>query len=186
VCLSTSLLLVPSVSTAQALRVSFDPQDAGAQPAPRWATVAFFSAERVFGESTLGKRLIGELTVLRGKKSTEANERAKTVKAEREKLEVGASLLSDQARSQALKKIERFEIDMQRFLQDAQAEIEARQRELETEFQKQLAVAVERLAKARGVQLVFNRSESGLHWGDPALDISEELINQLNRPSTAP
>jgi hypothetical protein len=49
-----------------------------------------------------------------------------------------------------------------------------------------LTAVVERVARARGVQLVFNRSESGLHWGDPALDISDELVTQLNRATSAP
>jgi Skp family chaperone for outer membrane proteins len=186
VCFTALLVLVPSVLAAQTLNVSFDQQQQTSLPVSRWAAAAFFSAERVFGESAAGKRALGELTALREKRSTEANERAQALKAERDKLEAGTSLLSEQARDQAQKKIERFEIDMQRFLQDAQSELEARQRELEAAFQKQLTAAVERVAKARGVQLVFNRSESGLHWGDPALDISDELVAQLNRASSAP
>jgi outer membrane protein len=175
------LCLLPGLAAAQDLAFSLAPASVQA-PAPSLsARIAFFRADRVFGESAAGKQALGELSALRERWNLRVNERAKLLNAERDSLAKGQGVLSEPALAQARRKVERFEVDMERFLQDAQAEIDARQRELEAAFQKRLAVALEGVAKQKGLHLVFNYGAAGLTWGDPSLDISNDIVAELDR-----
>jgi outer membrane protein len=165
--------------SAQTLSATFAPQ-AAASEAPRWARVAFFDVGRVTSESQAGKAAMATLAALRSKREAEAEERAKALRLEQQKLERGGTVLSAPARAELAKKIDRFQVDLQRFLEDARAELEAAQREVEEQFRRRLAPAVERVATERGVDLVFSRTDSGLFWANAKFDLSADIVKHLD------
>ena len=69
---------------------------------------------------------------------------------------------------------------MQRFTQDAQAEVQELQQELQAEFQQRLEPVLSQVASEMGLQFVFNGPDAGLVWADSALDISAEVIKKLD------
>jgi Skp family chaperone for outer membrane proteins len=87
--------------------------------------------------------------------------------------------LSDDARSQRSNAVEKFRIDVQRFIQDAQTELTGVQRDLETAFLTKLQPAIQKVAKDRGFQLVFNLDADPILWADPSLDITPDVVKQL-------
>jgi outer membrane protein len=175
------VLSVDHVLWAQTLPVTFQPSPQQ-EPVPRWARVAFFDPARVASQSSLGKAAAEALEALRRKRAEEADERRKTLRAEQEKLERGGGVLSEMARADIARKVDRFQIDLQRFLEDARAELAATEQRLTEDFRRKLAPALDRVAKERRVDLIFSRSDSGLAWADPAFDISDEIVKQLDRP----
>lgn len=178
-----ALVLVFPASRAPAqTAVAFGAPSQPEAPA-RWARVAFFDMDRVTLESATAKDAMSALQALREKRSKEAESRSRAIEEQQRKLTNTALRLSDQARADLTKSIERFQIDLQRFLEDARAELAATQREHERNLLRRLAPAVEKVAKQRGVDLVFSRSHSGLLWGNPELDISTDLIKQLDAGS---
>jgi len=177
------VLLVPSVGSSQTSTVSFHPEAQAPPPVQQWARVAFFDVDRVARESSVGKAAAARLDDVRLKRQTEAEARTKTIQATQQKLEQTGSLLSDVARADLAKSVEKFQVDLQRFLQDAQAELQGLQRDLEQEFLRTLQPAAERAARANGFQLLLSRSDSGLVWGDPALDLTAEIIKEIERPA---
>ena len=74
--------------------------------------------------------------------------------------------MNEAARAQLEKEIERQTQGAERFQQDAQAEINELQQEVQNEFLKKLLPIVEQLAMEKGLHLVFNASESGIAWAD--------------------
>ncbi len=44
---------------------------------------------------------------------------------------------------------------------------------------------IDRVAKAKGVDLVFNAAESGLVWAAPGMDLTLEVITSLDGPGAA-
>ena len=164
---------------AQTVSAMFPPQAATSE-VPRWARVAFFDVGRVTSESQVGKAALATLTALRSKREAEADERAKTLRQEQQKLASGGAVLSEPARAELTKRIDRFQLDLQRFLEDARAELEAAQREIEEQFQRRLGPAVEKVAAERGVDLVFSRSESGLFWANAKFDLSADIVKHLD------
>jgi Skp family chaperone for outer membrane proteins len=143
--------------------------------------MAYFSPSRALEESSAGKALTAKVSAVetdRGKAMQERN--AKLEQMER-MLEQGATVLSDAARGVRAKELEKFRIDTQRFIQDAQAELMGVRRDAESAFLVRLRPAVERVIKDNGIELLFNFDSGVLAWGDPALDVTRQVIVHIDQ-----
>lgn len=167
-------LSVPVVMVSAAL--SWPMAALAQQPATR---VGSLSPQRAFSESVDGKAGLARLHALEEKQSREIAEKNKALESQELALEKNDSVLSAQARAQKTREVERFRIDVQRFIQEAQAELVGAQREIETAFLAKLRPAVEQVAKAKELQLVVNLDGDGVIWADAAIDITPEVVKQL-------
>jgi Skp family chaperone for outer membrane proteins len=143
--------------------------------------IAYFSPSRVLSESPDGKVFAARITALeteRGKAIQERN--AKLDQLERT-VQQSASVLSEAALGQRTKELEKFRLDTQRFIEDAQAELMGVRRDAESAFLVKLRPAVERVIKDNAIQLLFNFDSGVLAWGDPSLDITDQVINQVGK-----
>ena len=73
--------------------------------------------------------------------------------------------MNDAARAQLEKDIERQTTEAERFQQDAQAEINELQQELQNEFQKKLLPILEQIANEKGLQVLFSAADAGHRVG---------------------
>jgi len=149
-------------------------------PFPVGAKIAFFQPEVVFQNSADGKAALARVQALVQKKQTENADKAKALQANQQKLQTSGSVMNDAARSQLEKEIDRQQKDAERFQQDAQAEINELQQEVQNEFAKKLQPLLEQVATEKGLHLVFNARESGLSWAAAGLDLTPELIKKLD------
>jgi len=94
--------------------------------------------------------------------------------------------MNETARVQLEKEIEKQTKDAERFQQDAQAEINELQQEVQNEFVKKLSPIVDAIAVEKGLQIVFNASESGLAWATPGLDLTGDVIKKLDAAQAKP
>ena len=97
-------------------------------------------------------------------------------------------MLSDQARSQMEKDIDKMTRELQYAQQDAQSEQTQLTNELQTEFQTKLNPIIDQVAKEKGLQLVLSIADSGAVWADTGLNISAEVMKRLDasKPAAAP
>jgi Skp family chaperone for outer membrane proteins len=93
-----------------------------------------------------------------------------------------ASVLGETARRQRELEVERFSIDVQRFVEDAKAEFLGVQRDLENAFLFKVRPALEAVAKNRGLHLVFNEDAGMFAWVNPTLDITAEVVKLVDQP----
>ena len=157
-------------------------------PFPQGAKVAFFNPQVVFQSSADGRVAVTRVNALIQKKQTENADKAKLLQGNQQKLQTSGSVMNEAARVQLEKEIEKQTKDAERFQQDAQAEINELQQEVQNEFVKKLSPIVEGLATEKGLHLVFNASESGIAWATPGLDLTGEVIKKLDalsKPGTA-
>ena len=166
-------------------------QTAPAQPPapfPAGAKTAFINPQRIFQESAEGKAALTRINTLIQKKQTDAQEKQKALQANQQKLQNSGSVMNDAARSQLEKEIERQQVEGQRFQQDAQAEINELQNEVQQDFIKKVSPVIEAVAKDKGVQMVFDLQNAGLAWWDPGLDLTADVIKKLDgaKPAAAP
>jgi Skp family chaperone for outer membrane proteins len=86
------------------------------------------------------------------------------------------------------KEIEKQQLDLQRFQQDAQAEITELQNEVQGEFARKVQPLIDQMAKEKGLQMIFNAGDAGFAWVDAGLDLSPEIIKKLDasKGGTAP
>jgi Skp family chaperone for outer membrane proteins len=190
----------PAPAPAQPKPVAAPPAQPPAQPAPNvippqppapfpaGAKIAFFNPQAVFQASSDGRAGVTRVNALIQKKQTENADKAKLLQGNQQKLQTSGSVMNETARVQLEKEIEKQTKDAERFQQDAQAEINELQQEVQNDFVKKLSPIVEALANEKGLHIVFNASESGIAWAAPGLDLTPDVIKRLDaaaKPGTA-
>ena len=202
--LNTALFtLAISLVVTQPLRVAA--QTAGTQaaiPTPGYATV---DLARVTSESSEGKKSTDRIQQLQNQKRAELeagntqaqgelNALNQQLNGSQQKLEQGQNLMSSSAAVNLQNEIARIQREIQRKSQDAQAsltrlqedadlEVQALARELQVEFEDKLAPAINQLMIDRGISLIV-RAEAVV-LSDPALDLTDELIELLDSQAAA-
>lgn len=150
------------------------------RPFPVGTKYAFVNIQRIAAESAAGKTLAGKVQALNQQKVNELNEKNKALQGSQQKLEAGGSVLSPTAIAQLQKDIERQQIDIQRFTEDAQQDVTNLQTQLQDEFQVRLSPVIQQVATERGLHMLFSVVDSGLVWADPSLDITTEVIQKFD------
>jgi Skp family chaperone for outer membrane proteins len=89
------------------------------------------------------------------------------------------------------KDIDKTQVEIQRMTQDAQAELQELQNELQLDFQRKLGPVIEAVAKEKGLHMLFSQADSGLVWADGGLDLTGEIIRRFDAavakaPAAAP
>ena len=179
------MLAGPSFAQAQTPEQPEQPAQAVQPPFPVGTKYAFVNIQRIAAESAAGKTLAGKVQALNEQKVNELNERNKGLQAAQQKLDSGATVLSPAAVAKLQKDIERQQIDIQRFTEDAQQDVANLQAELQEEFQLRLSPIIEELAKERGLHLLFSVIDSGLVWADQSLEITTEVIEKFDAAGAA-
>jgi Skp family chaperone for outer membrane proteins len=153
---------------------------AAPKPFPQGAKVAYVVLQRIANESADGRVATTRIQALQQKKAAELNEKNKQLTTMQQRLEKEGSVMSASAAADLQKNIEKTTLDVQRFTQDAQAEVQELQQTLQQEFQQRLEPVLQQVATEMGLQFVFNGPDAGLVWADAALDISTEVIRKLD------
>jgi outer membrane protein len=156
------------------------------KPFPQGAKVAYVVLQRIANESADGRVATTRIQALQQKKAAELNEKSKQLASMQQKLEKEGAVMNAAAAADLQKNIEKLNVEVQRFTQDAQAEVQELQQELQQEFQQRLEPVLSQVATEMGLQFVFNGPDAGLVWADSALDISAEVIKKLDASSGKP
>jgi outer membrane protein len=147
------------------------------------APIAYFSPQRAFAVSPEGKDAEAKLAALQAERSRELDARNQKLKALQAALQQNAGVLSPLARQERERDIDRFQVDIRRFIQDAQTEFLGVRRQSENAFVLKLQPALAAVAKEKGLLLVVNEDEGLIAWADPVADITAEVIRRLNPPA---
>jgi Skp family chaperone for outer membrane proteins len=156
------------------------PPSAAPAPFPSGAKIAFVDFQRVAAESVEGQISTVKINALVTKKQTEGQDKAKSLQANQQKLAQSGSVMSEAARTALEKDIERQQREGERFQQDAQAEINELQQELQLEFQKKILPLVQQVREERGLQILFSRADAGIVSWDPGIDVTSDVIKKLD------
>ena len=164
-------------------------------PFPAGAKIGFVNLQAIAQLTADGKAAAAKVNALATKKQTEGADKAKALQANQTKLQTGGaqyiallaqntptSLMSDAARGQLEKEIERMQVDGQRFEQDAQAELNELQQELQQDFQKKLLPVLEAISKEKGIQVLFSAGDAGVIWIEPGIDLTMEAVKRMDAP----
>ena len=149
-------------------------------PFPTGAKVAYVNLQVIAQLSTDGKAAAGKVNALTQKKQAEIAEKTKTLQGNQQKLQTGGSVMSDAARGQLEKDIERQQRELERAQQDAQSELNELQQDLQNDFQKKLLPVLEQISKEKGLHFLFSGADAGLIWAEPGLDLTLEAVKRLD------
>jgi translation initiation factor IF-2 len=154
-------------------------------PFPAGAKIAYVNLQQVANLSGEGKASTAKVQALMQKKQAEAQTRAKALADAQAKLASSSALLSDAARGQLEKDIERMNIEGQRFQQDAQAEINEMSQQLQSEFQQKLFPVLEAVSKEKSIQVLLSAADAGVVWAEAGLDLTLDVVKKLDAMTAA-
>lgn len=176
----------PPAAPAQPPPAPAQPAAQPPQPFPAGAKIAFINPQRVFQESTDGKAALARVNALIQKKQKEGEDKAKLLQGNQQKLQTSGGVMNEAARAQLEKEIERQQKEGERFQQDAQAEINELQQEVQNDFLKKVQPVLDQVATEKGLHMVLNAAEAGIAWAPQSLDISSEVIKKLDAATAKP
>ena len=81
------------------------------------------------------------------------------------------------------REIDRMQVDIQRYTEDAQVEVQELQAELQQEFQAQLIPIIGQVATEKNIEIVLSLADAAIIWANMGLDITNEVITQFNAAS---
>ncbi len=137
--------------------------------------------QQVANLSGEGKISTAKVQALMQKKQVEAQAKSKALADAQAKLQSSGAILSDAARAQLEKDIERMNVEGQRFQQDAQAEINELSQQLQGEFQQKLFPVLEAVSKEKGVQVLLSAADAGVVWAEAGLDLTHGYRQEARR-----
>ena len=155
------------------------------QPFQDGLKYAYVNVQQVAAESAEGKAAAAKIKALQDARVKELNEKNKALQTAQQKLESGGSVMSDQARAQLQADIERQQRDIQRFPEDAQQDITNATQQAQDEFGRKLQPVIDKVAREKQVDFVFNAAESGLIWAAPGMDMTADIIKAFDGGAAA-
>jgi outer membrane protein len=171
----------PSSPAAQAAATGQTPK-----PFPEGAKIAYISLQYIASNSVEGKAATAKIQEFTKKKTAELGEKQKALEALRNKLLQGGTVMSDQARNQMEKDIEKMNRELQYAQQDAQAEQTQLTNELQQDFQTRLNPIIDAVAQEKGLHMVLSIDDSGAVWVNTGLNLSADVMKRLDAVAKTP
>ena len=161
---------------------------AAPRPFPEGAKIAYVDLQYIASNSAEGRAATGRIQEYAKKKTAELEGKQKALEAARNKLLQGGTVLSDSARSQMEKEIEKMARELQYAQQEAQSEQQSLTQDLQNDFQTRLNPVIDQVANEKGLHLVLSIADSGAVWVNTGLNISAEVMKRLDsaKPAAAP
>jgi outer membrane protein len=161
-----------------------EPAPAAPAPAPRpfpeGAKIAYIDLQFIASNSTEGKAATAKIQEFAKKKTAELEGKQKALEAARNKLLQGGTVLSDAARGQMEKDIDKMARELQFAQQEAQSEQQALTADLQNDFQTRLNPIIDLVANEKGLHYVLSIADSGVVWVNTGLNISAEVMKRLD------
>jgi len=186
--LSLALLFgaAPAFAQAAAQQPAAQPQ-APAAPAPQpppafpqGAKIGLVNLQQIAQLSAEGKASTAKVQALITKKQAEGAAKAKQLQDNQAKLQQSGSLMNDVARAQLEKDIERQQVEVDRFQQDAQGEVTELQTELQGDFQQKLFPVLNQMLQEKGLHLLLSAADAGVIAADAGIDLTLEAIKRFD------
>jgi len=164
-------------------------QPAAAAPAPvpfpAGAKIAYVNLQAIANQSAEGKALTAKVQALMTKKQQEAAAKQKQLADAQTKLQQSGALMSEAARDQLTKDIDRMNVEGQRFQQDAQSEINQLSQDLQNEFQQKLFPILNDIVREHDLHLLLSAADAGIVAGNAGVDLTLEAVRRLDEKTLA-
>lgn len=161
--LAMMLVFTPAVSFAQQLKV------------------AYVDLQRALNEVEEGKKAKERLKKDFDKRQKQFNDKRDAVAKMKDDLEKGADMLSEDARRKRAMEFQQKLVELQQLGMSLQQELAAEEQKATKKIFDKMGGIIKDIAKEKGYSLVFERNEAAILHGDPALDLTDELIKRYNK-----
>jgi outer membrane protein len=138
--------------------------------------------ERAVVESKEGKKASDKFNATLQARQTELEKKQKELEDQQKKLQTGARTLSDSAKADIQKDIDRRTTDLQRLNEDAQKDLQGMRDELLRPIAARATAILQQMAAEQGYTLVVDLSnpDSNVVWANEKNNITTELIKRID------
>jgi outer membrane protein len=142
--------------------------------------VGVIEVQRIVQESAVGKESLARIQKIQVAKQEDLTKRQTDLRDLEKKIQEQGKSLSEEAMEKLQKDYQAKALDLKRFQDDAQRELEELQRKELGELERRVLPVIEAVAKELGYALVFNKFQSGLLHAEPGVDITDAVIQKFN------
>lgn len=142
--------------------------------------VGVIEVQRIVQDSAVGKESLARIQKVTTAKQEDLTKRQTELRDLEKRIQEQGKSLSEEAMEKLQKDYQAKALDLKRFQDDAQRELEELQRKELTELEKKVLPVIEAVSKELGYTLVFNKFQSGLLYADDAVDITAAVITKFN------
>lgn len=179
--------IVTFAAGALALAVVAGPALAQTSAPATGSKIGVIEVQRIVQESAIGKESLARVQKLQQAKQEDLGKRQKELRDLETKIQDQGKALSEDAMEKLQKEYQGKAVELKRFQDDAQRELEEAQRKELGDLEKRIMPVINDVAKEQGYQLVFNKFNSGLLFADDkSVDLTEAVITRFNSQIAAP
>ena len=149
--------------------------------------IGVIEVQKIVQESAIGKESLARVQKIQQAKQDDLIKRQKELRDMEQKIQDQGKSLSEEAMEKLQKDYQAKALDLKRFQDDAQREMEEAQRKELGELEKRIMPVINEVAREQGYALVFNKFNSGLLFADDkSVDLTEAVITRFNSMIAAP
>ena len=156
------------------------------KPFPEGAKIAYINVQAIASNSVEGKAATARIQEFTKKKMGELQAKNKQAQDLQAKLQQGGGVLSDAARSQSEKELQKLQRELQGMQEDAEQEQRDLTDKLQAEFQGKLNPIIDQVANEKNLHVVFDAVNSGMVWANTGLDITAEVMKRFDAAVAKP
>jgi outer membrane protein len=142
--------------------------------------VGVIEVQRIVQESAVGKESLARIQKIQAGKQDELVKRQNELRDLEKRIQEQGKSLSEEAMEKLQKDYQTKALDLKRFQDDAQRELEELQRKELGELERRVLPVIEAVSKELGYALVFNKFQSGLLHAEAGVDITDAVIQKFN------
>ena len=143
------------------------------------AKIGSVDIQKVLLTSDAGKEAKEQLAGKGNKYETEKNSREEELRKLKGELEKQSVVLSDEARKTKEQLFMQKRKDLDRFLKDAQEDLQAKNDELTSRLVEEIVKVIQDYGKKNGFSVVFVKNES-MVFVDEKVDLTDEILKAFN------
>lgn len=145
--------------------------------------IGYVDIQRVMLESEKGKEAKRYLTeeAARMKKSLDAKQ--EELQKMKDQLERQGATITPEARAEKERQYQAKLRDYQRAYDDYQAELQQKDMEFTQSILREIQEVVKSIGEKEKFTIIFEKSQAGILFANPAIDITEKVIKQYNEVS---
>ncbi|MDL2717580.1 MAG: OmpH family outer membrane protein [Acidobacteriota bacterium] len=149
--------------------------------------IGVIEVQKIVQESAIGKESLARVQKVQQAKQDDLGKRQKELRDMEQKIQDQGKSLSEDAMEKLQKDYQAKALDLKRFQDDAQRELEESQRKELGDLEKRIMPVINEVAREQGYTLVFNKFNSGLLYADDkSVDLTEAVITKFNSMIAAP
>jgi outer membrane protein len=146
--------------------------------------VGFINVEEIFKNYTGTKDAQVKFDKEVAKWEQDASDRQKEIKDIKDQLEKQSLLLSSERKAELEAKLKQKMVEYQDFLQTKfgqKGEVLSKNEELTKPIVEKINKIIDKIAKDEGYDFIFDARAGGVIFGKPAFDLTERVLNLLNK-----